>query len=87
MKKGQVSAYTIKFSKANDNKKFLSYLPKRLDIFVFPLPGSPQKQKQNLSVAIGKILSGILFSSVCPMAACDPITRWGKGLKELLSHS
>ncbi len=27
-------------------------------------PGNPQKQMQNLSVAIGKILNGILFSIV-----------------------
>ncbi len=43
----------------------------------YELPGRPQKQIANLSVAMGKILSGILFSSVCPTAAAAPIITNG----------
>jgi hypothetical protein len=38
----------------------------------FNIPGNPQKQMQNLSGAIGKMLKGMLFSRVCPMAAEAP---------------
>jgi hypothetical protein len=44
-------------------------------------PGNPQKQMQNLSWAIGKILKGILFSRVCPMAADAPDYKQEQSLK------
>jgi hypothetical protein len=47
---------------------------------VFPLPGNPQKHMQNLSVAIGKILKGIEFSTLWPTAAEAPGAAWGMGL-------
>ena len=59
------------------------YFASLREICVFPLPGRPQKQIQNLSVAIGNILNGIEFSMLWPTAADAPGAAWGIGLYSL----
>lgn len=57
------------------------YFASLREICVFPLPGRPQKQIQNLSVAIGNILNGIEFSML--WCADAPGAAWGIGLYSL----
>ena len=63
------------------------YRANRRLMCVFPLPGKPQKQMAILSMAMGKMDNGMLFSMLCPTAAEAPGAACGSGLYTLYAHT